>query len=262
MDIDPALQEFLQRWLNTTDENGDIGDGYFRFTRGRNASQSRSCGVSRVEITGDANAVAAEVSHLLDKLVQDEYRSPQNERNCLFLQYVERGATRHRDWCCVFDPGDVADALSAVGGPLGADLAGRLAVGTISELMRMNRDLHNRSVALLDSQCEMALAIGHGGSDMSEALAAMQPTLAAIGDKLPQILQAHAMNKVANATQTAADADDDNKTPQQRCDALLKRIGANAHTLADLIMNQGAELTKKNKKQLRELGQVIATVTA
>lgn len=127
----------------------------------------------------------------------------------------------------------------------------------------MNRDLHTRSLALLDSQCEMALSVGTGGTDMSEALAAMQPTLAAIGDKLPEILQAHAMNRAASAmaSKTAPDLDDD-ATPQQRCDDLLQRIGANAHTLADLIMNKGAKLNAKNKKQLRDLGQVIATVTA
>jgi len=263
MDIDPGLNEFISRYLNGTTADGLAHDGYFRFTRGRNASSSRSCGVDRVEIGDDGEAVGAQLMHLIEKLIQDEYRSPQNERNSIFLQYVERGSTRHRDWCCVFDAGSVADALTAVGGPLGADLAGRLATGVIAELLRMNRDLHTRSLALLDSQCEMALSVGTGGTDMSEALAAMQPTLAAIGDKLPEILQAHAMNRAASAmaSKTAPDLDDD-ATPQQRCDDLLQRIGANAHTLADLIMNKGAKLNAKNKKQLRDLGQVIATVTA
>lgn len=261
MDIDQGLQEFISRWIAVDSEDGDPAGGYFRFTRGRNASASRSCGVARVEVTEDAAQVFAEIQHLIEKLVQEEYRSPRNERCCLYVQYVERGATRHRDWCCVFDPGDVADALDAVGGPLGADLAGRIATGVIGEMLRQNNQLHQRCLGLLDSQLEMALSVGTGGSEMSEALEALAPTLQQVAASLPAIIQARALAAAAASSETD-DQDPDQGTPQERADRELSNIESAATRLASLIMNDGAKITAKNKKRLKELATVIETVTA
>jgi hypothetical protein len=256
MEIDQGFNEFISKHIALDDE-GNRPTGYFRFTRGRNASSSRSCGVAKVEADGDPQEVAADLLNLIEKLVQEEYRSPQADRCNIYCQYVDRGATRHKDWCCVFDVGEVSDALSAVGGPLGADLAGRVCVGMVAELMRLNRDLHTRSMALLDSQCEMALSIGTGGSDMTDALEALQPTLQQVAASLPAIIAARSQSKQEAPAETV-----NTGTPQQRADNELQTIEASATRLASLIMTEGAKINSKNKKRLKDLAQVINQITA
>lgn len=258
MEIDPALESFLAKWLSVQ-EGEEVPDGYFRFMRGRTSSQARSCGVDRVDTHPDTQSTISLILETIERLVQDEYRLGHGERQCIFVQYVERGSTRARDWACAFDPGEVSDALSAVGGPLGADLAGRLATGCIAELMRQNRDLHVRSCALLDSQIEMAMNIGQAPSDMSAALESMQPTLAAIGERLPEILSAVAMSRAAKTP--PADEDLSGLSPQEKADRHLENIQGEASALAGLIMNDGAVLNAQAKARLRELSTVIETVT-
>jgi len=258
MEIDPALHSFLSKWLSVQ-EGDPTPDGYFRFMRGRTSSQARSCGVDKIDTHEDAQTTISLILDTIERLVQDEYRLGHNERQCIFVQYVERGSTRARDWACAFDPGEVSDALSAVGGPLGADLAGRLATGCIAELMRQNRDLHVRSCALLDSQIEMAMNIGQAPSDMSAALESMQPTLAAIGERLPEILSAVALSRAAKPAATGDDLSA--MSTQERADHHLLNIQNEASALAGLIMNDGAVLTSESKARLRELSSVIETVT-
>lgn len=256
MEIDQGFNEFISKHI-AVNEEGERPTGYFRFTRGRNASSSRSCGVANVEAGGDPQDVAGDLLALIEKLVQEEYRSPQADRCNIYCQYVDRGATRHKDWCCVFDVGEVSDALSAVGGPLGADLAGRVCVGMVAELMRLNRDLHTRSMALLDSQCEMALSIGTGSSDMTDALQALQPTLQQVAASLPAIIAARSQAKTPPIYEAETQG-----TPQQKADQELQNIEASATRLASLIMTEGATINTKNKKRLKELALVIEQITS
>lgn len=251
-ELDPALATFLNRWLSIDNDEDEEGiDGYFRFARGRNASQARSVGMSRIEIEGEPHEVAAKIVDAIDKLTQEEYRLGQAERQALYLQVIDRStsATRHADWCCIFDPGDTADALN-IG--TGGDMAARTIQAVVVELMRQNRDLHTRAIGMLDYSSEIVLAGGQ--SDMSAALEAIEPTLTALGQNLPAILAARA------AASSPGEPDQD-MTPQERSSWLMSAIEAHASELGGILVRKEAELTPADRKKLVRLGAVIDQIT-
>jgi hypothetical protein len=256
-ELDPALAEFLRRYLtvNIDPETGepDVPNVYFRFMRGRNASQARSCGVAKIDASDDPDETAREIVELSDRLQAEEYRMPPSERARIYLQVVTHGATRHHDWVCVFDAGSTEDALGLGKHPqgMGIELAGRTMQAVVVELMRQNRSLFDRNTSLIDNTISMAMNVGHGGSDMANALESLSPTLQAIGQNLPAILAARAAAAAAK-----------NETPtqehkEQTAEEMLAEIKTKAHQLATLYMTGKAELDKDTKRELRELSKII-----
>lgn len=255
-ELDPALAEFLRRYLtvNIDPETGepDVPNVYFRFMRGRNASQARSCGVAKIDASDDPDETAREIVELSERLQAEEYRMTPSERARIYLQVVTHGATRHHDWVCVFDAGSTEDALGLGKNPqgMGIELAGRTMQAVVVELMRQNRSLFDRNTSLIDNTISMAMNVGHGGSDMANALESLSPTLEAIGQNLPAILAARAAAAAKSATPAAPQE-------EQTAEEMLSEIKAKAHQLATLYMTGKAELDKDTKRELRELSKII-----
>tara|TARA_Y100001938_G_C8078708_1_gene427750 strand:+ start:586 stop:1350 length:765 start_codon:yes stop_codon:yes gene_type:complete len=249
-ELDPALSSFLSRYLGVDNDDSEPLDGYFRLTRGKNVSQSRSVGIARIEIDGEPAEIAAKILEAIDKLTQEEYRLPHAERQAIYLQVVDRGVspTRHCDWCCVFDPGETASAMD-IGA--GSDMAARTLQAVIVELMRQNRDMHTRTIGMLDYSSEIILSAGN--SDMSAAIEAIQPTLTAIGNNLPAILAARAR---AQAPTVAAE----DLTPQERTDRLLDSIELAAQEVAAILMRKEAQLDETQNAKLAQLRAIIDQV--
>jgi|TARA_R100000084_G_scaffold38808_1_gene15597 hypothetical protein len=255
-ELDPALAEFLRRYLtvNIDPETGEatVPNVYFRFMRGRNASQARSCGVAKIDASLDPDETARDIVELSERLQAEEYRMPPGDRARIYLQVVAHGATRHHDWVCVFDAGSTEDALGLGKHPqgMGIELAGRTMQAVVVELMRQNRSLFDRNTSLIDNTISMAMNVGHGGSDMANALESLSPTLEAIGQNLPAILAARAAAAAKNTAPAAPQA-------EQTAEEMLAEIKAKAHQLATLYMTGKAELDKDTKRELRELSKII-----